>query len=320
MNANADMIATMTMQKPIAFFQGQFVSLQDARISVMTHAFLYGTAVFEGIRAYHNSQNDDVYVFRAAEHYERFLKSCALLTIDLHRTIPELVDITLELLRRNEFHQDVYIRPIGYKSAMRIGLKLDDENDFVVFAVPMESYFNRQRPLSMMTSSWRRVEDNAIPARGKVNGSYVNLALAAHEARKSGFDEAILLNEDGSVSEAAGMNLFLVRKGRLITPTVTDNVLEGITRDTVFQVATDLSIPFEERTVDRSELYAADEVFLCGTGAEVAGVGAIDYRKISDGNTGPITTRIQSLYFSTVRGGEEKYRHWLAPIWNQQFV
>ena len=308
------------MQKPIAYFQGQFVPLQDARIPVMTHAFLYGTAVFEGIRAYHNTTNNDVYIFRCAEHYERLLKSCSLLTVDLHRTIPELVDITVELLRKNEFRQDVYIRPIGYKSATRIGLKLDDENDFVVFAVPMESYFNRQRPLNMMTSSWRRVEDNAIPARGKVNGSYVNLALAAHEARKSGFDEAILLNEDGSVSEAAGMNLFLVRKGRLITPPVTDNVLEGITRDTVFQIARDLSIPYDERTVDRSELYASDEVFLCGTGAEVAGIGTIDHRKISDGNTGPVTTRIQTLYFSAVRGTEEKYRRWLNPVWNQQFV
>lgn len=308
------------MNKPVAYFQGSFVALEDARISVMTHAFLYGTGVFEGIRAYYNKENDDLYLFRCADHYERFLKSCSVLTIELNRSVTDLVGITLELLRKNDYHQDVYIRPIGYKSAMRIGLKLDEENDLVIFGVPMESYFTRQRPLSMMTSSWRRIEDNAIPARSKVNGGYVNLALAAYEARKSGFDEAILLNEDGSVSEAAGMNLFLIRKGRLVTPPITDNVLEGITRETVFQMCRDLSIPCEERTVDRSELYTADEVFICGTGAEIVGIGMIDHRKIADGNAGPITTRIQQLYFSAVRGHESAYRGWLTSVWDRVYV
>jgi branched-chain amino acid aminotransferase len=305
------------MTQPIAFFQGKWVPLEDARLSVMTHAFLYGTAVFEGIRAYHNAENNDVYIFRCAEHYERFLKSCGVLTIEVNRTIAEFVGLTVELLRKNEIHQDVYIRPIGYKSARRIGLKLDDENDFTVFTVPMDSYFTRQRALSMVTSSWRRVEDNAIPARAKINGSYVNLALAAYEARKSGFDEAILLNEDGSVSEAAGMNLFIARKGTLITPPITDNVLEGITRDTIFQMAQDLKIPCVERTIDRSELYTADEVFICGTGAEVDGIGLIDHRKIADGNVGPITAKLQNLYFSTVRGNHAPYRRWLTPVWNR---
>lgn len=308
------------MNKPVAYFQGNFVALEDARISVMTHAFLYGTGVFEGIRAYYNKENDDLYLFRCGEHYERFLKSCSVLTIELNRSVADLVGITVELLRKNDFHQDVYIRPIGYKSAMRIGLKLDEENDLVIFGVPMESYFTRQRPLSLMTSSWRRIEDNAIPARSKVNGSYVNLALAAYEARKSGFDEAILLNEDGSLSEAAGMNLFLVRKGRLITPPITDNVLEGITRETVFQMCRDLSLPYEERTVDRSELYTADEVFLCGTGAEIAGIGKIDHRQVADGNAGPVTTRIQHLYFSAVRGHESAYRGWLTSVWDRVYV
>jgi branched-chain amino acid aminotransferase len=307
------------MKDQFAYFQGQFVALEDARIHVMTHAFLYGTAVFEGIRAYHNPDNDDLYLFRCAEHYERFQKSCKVLTIELNRTVAEFVNITIELLRKNNFHKDVYIRPVGYKSARRIGLKLDDENDFLIFAAPMDSYFSLQRPLSMVTSSWRRVEDNAIPARAKINGSYVNLSLAAYEARKAGFDEAILLNEDGSVSEAAGMNLFLVRKGKLITPAVTDNVLEGITRDTVFAVASDLAVPFEERTIDRSELYTADEVFLCGTGAEVAGIGSIDYRKIGDGAVGPLTTRIQNLYFATVRGRAPQYRRWVTSVWERSF-
>lgn len=305
------------MNQPVAYFQGQFVPLQDARLPIMTHAFLYGTAVFEGIRAYYNPDNDDLYVFRCGEHYERFLKSCSILTVELNRSPAELTGITVELLRRNDYHQDVYIRPIGYKSATRIGLKLDDLNDFLVFAVPMDSYFNRERPLSMMTSSWRRIEDNAIPARAKINGSYVNLALAAHEARKSGFDEAILLNEDGSVSEAAGMNLFLIRKGKLITPPVTDNVLEGITRESVFQMAVDFGIPCEERTIDRSELYTADEVFLCGTGAEIAGIGAIDHRKVANGLTGPLTAKIQDRYFSMVRGRESAYQHWLSPVYNR---
>src|SRR5262249_30283573 len=265
--------------------------------------------------AYYNSKADDVYIFRVAEHYERFLNNCRILKIELPRSGNDLVDITLEIIRRSNFKQDVYVRPVAYKSAKRIGLHMDNLNDFLIFAVPMGAYLTREHPLNIMISSWRRIEDNAIPARAKVNGGYVNLALAAAEARENGFDEALLLNEDGSVSEAAGMNIFLVRKGKVITPSISDNVLEGITRDTVFEIARDLGILFEERTIDRSELYIDDEIFISGTGAEIDGVGTIDRRKIGNGKMGPITAKIQEAYFRAVRGENPIYKKWTTPVW-----
>lgn len=305
------------MSKSFAFLNNKFVPLEDAKISVMTHAFLYGTAVFEGIRAYYNEDKKDLYVFRPVEHFRRFLNSCRVIKIELDQNVEQLLSITQELLRKCEFKEDVYIRPVAYKSAERIGLKLDDQDGLTMFAVPMGSYLSRDRALNMMVSSWRRVEDNAIPARAKINGSYVNLALAAGEARENGFDEAILLNENGSVSEAAGMNLFLVRNGELITAAVSDNVLEGITRETIFQIARDSKLPYQERTIDRSELYAAEEVFVCGTGAEISPVGTIDRRKIGDGLMGPITAKIQKIYFDAVRGKHDSYRNWVVPVWNR---
>lgn len=299
-----------------AFFEGKFVPLEDARLSIMTHAFLYGTAVFEGIRAYYNTNQKELFIFRPREHYQRFLNSCKLLKIQLPMNENELVNLTADLLRRNVAREDVYIRPVAYKSARRIGLRLDDENDFLLFSVPMGAYLSRENPLKLMISSWRRIEDNAIPARSKVNGSYVNLALAAAEARDNGFDEAILLNEDGSVSEAAGMNLFIVRGGTLITPPVTDNALEGITRNTIFEVARRAGISYLERTIDRSELYVADELFICGTGAEIAVGGSVDNRQIANGKIGPITSQIQKAYFSIVRGEDSGMNDWLTPTWN----
>jgi branched-chain amino acid aminotransferase len=300
--------------KTYAYVEGKFVPLEDARISIMTHAFLYGTAVFEGIRAYYNASKEELFIFSAQEHYQRLRNSCKLLKIELPEP-QHLIDLTVELLRMSEFREDVYIRPVAYKSAKRIGLKLDDENDYLIFAVPMGSYLSRENPLNLTVSSWRRIEDNAIPARCKVNGSYVNLALAAAEARDNGFDEAILLNEDGSISEAAGMNLFIVRDGCLITPQVTDNTLEGITRKVVIEIAESVGIHCEQRSIDRSELYICDEVFLSGTGAEISGAGTIDHRKIGNGQTGPITSRIQAAYFSAVRGEYSAFAERLTPVW-----
>jgi branched-chain amino acid aminotransferase len=305
------------MSKHYAFLDNKYLPLEDAKISVMTHAFLYGTAVFEGLRAYYNDTEKELYIFRPAEHYRRFLNSCRVMMIELEQSIDQLVSITVEILRRCEFREDVYVRPVAYKSAERIGLKLDNQNGLTIFAVPMGSYLSRDRALNMTISSWRRIEDNAIPARAKINGSYVNLALAAAEARENGFDEAILLNENGSVSEAAGMNLFLVRNGQLVTSSISDNVLEGITRETIFQIARDNGIPFLERSLDRSELYSSDEVFLSGTGAEITPVGTIDHRKIANGQPGPITQKIQKIYFDAVRGKSQSYRHWLIPVWNR---
>ncbi len=299
-----------------AFLEGRLVPLEDAKISILTHAFLYGTGVFEGIRGYYNTEKNELFIFRLRDHYARFKTNCRFLKIELPQSIEDLCEITVDLVRKSRFHEDIYIRPLGYKSAKRIGLRLDDQNDVLIFAVPMGSYLSRDHALAVMTSSWRRIEDNAIPARNKISGSYVNLSLAAAEARDNGFDEAILLNENGTTSEAAGMNLFIVRNQKLITPPVTDNVLEGITRDTVFELARDLKIPYEERTVDRSELYVADEIFLCGTGGEISGVGSVDRRKIGSGEFGTLTKQIQEIYFQTVRGMNSRYKKWLTPVWN----
>jgi branched-chain amino acid aminotransferase len=300
-----------------AYLEGKFVPLAEAKVSIMTHAFLYGSGVFEGIRAYYNSTEDEVYVLKLVEHFGRMKNNAHILMMEMVQSAQQLADLTCEMIRKSGYREDVYIRPMAYKSAQRIGLKWDQSHEFMMFAVPMGSYLTKDRPLNCMVSSWRRIQDNAIPPRAKVSGSYVNVSLAANEARENGYDEGLLLNEDGSVSEAAGMNIFLVRSGRLITTPVYDNVLEGITRACVFEIARELGVPYEERSINRSELYASDEVFICGTGAEIAGVGSIDKRKIGDGTTGQITSRIQDIYFDAVRGKNPKYKYWLTPVWHR---
>jgi branched-chain amino acid aminotransferase len=251
-------------------------------------------------------------MFRLREHYERLERSCRIIGISLKHDVDGLCRITTDLVKANRFHEDIYVRPIAYKSAERIGVHLSDESDLVIVTVPFGKYLDDDRPLSLGVSSWRRAEDNAIPGRAKVNGGYVNLALAASEVRGSGYDEAILLNEDGHVSEAAGMNLFLVRGGKLITPSISGNLLEGITRDSIRILALDEGIPMEERQVDRTELYIADEVFLVGTAAQVAPVGSVDRRPIGAGKPGPITSRLREIYGRAVRGQIAKYSGWLT--------
>jgi branched-chain amino acid aminotransferase len=309
--------SSASLDKAYAYFEGKFVPLREAKISIMTHAFLYGSAVFEGIRAYWNSEQEDVYILRMIDHYNRLKTNGRILMMDLEQTAQQLADLTVELVRKCNYREDIYIRPIAYKAAQRIGLKWDQQYEFLVFAVPMGSYLTKDRALNVTVSSWRRIQDNAIPARAKVSGSYVNVSLAAHEARENGFDEGILLNEDGTVSEAAGMNIFIVRNGMLITTPVYDNVLEGITRSMVFEIAGELGIPCEQRTISRSELYASDEVFLCGTGAEISAIGTVDRRKIGNGDTGCLTKKIQDVFFPAVRGNIPQYKKWLTPVWNR---
>ena len=305
----------MDKEGVLAYFGGRTVPLAEARVSVLTHAFLYGTAVFEGIRGYRSAAGDGILLFRLREHYIRLERSCRILNIHLKHDVETLCRLSVELVRANRFRQDIYLRPIAYKSAERIGVHLSDESDLTIVAVPFGKYLEDERPLSLGVSSWRRVEDTAIPGRAKVNGSYVNLALAASEVRASGFDEALLLNEDGHLSEAAGMNLFLVRDGRLITPPIHANLLEGITRDSIQALAREeLGLTVEERQIDRSELYIADEAFLVGTAAQVSPVGSIDRRTIGDGKLGPITARLRELYGRVVRGQVPKYAAWLTRV------
>ncbi len=299
----------------LAFFRGEVVPISQAKVSVMTHALHYGTGVFEGIRGNWNEEQRAVNVFRLREHYDRLLRGARLLMLDIPYSVGELCDITVELVERNEHQEDIYIRPLVYKSAeMVANLKLQDlVSDFTLITVPFGNYLGSDL-LHCCTSSWRRVDDPMIPARLKICGIYVNSILAKTEATLAGFDEAIILNQDGHVCEGSGENLFVVSDGRIITPSLEDNVLPGITRDTVMQLAqSELGLEVQERSIDRSELYLADEVFLTGTAAHLTPVVELDHRLIADGNAGPISSKLQKMYFDIVVGRNEKYRHWCTP-------
>jgi branched-chain amino acid aminotransferase len=293
---------------------GEFVRMVDIRLSPATHALNYGTGVFEGIRAYWSESRGTLQVLKMRQHYERFEKSCRILHIDLPHTIDELCEITLEILRRNAPREDTYIRPLAYKSATSVGVRLALESELSIFTVPMGNYVELTG-LRLCVSSWRRTPDTAIPARGKLTGSYINTALAVDEAQKAGYDDAVFLTQDGSVSEASAANIFLVRKGELITPPVTADILEGITRDAVMELAEkELDVPVVARDVDRTELYAADEVFLTGTGFQIAPVVSVDDRQIGSGEVGPVAARLQELYFKAARGEWDKYADWTAAV------
>ena len=299
----------------LAFFRGEIIPLSQAKVSVMTHALHYGTGVFEGIRGNWNEEQGTVNIFRLREHYERLLRGARLLMLNIPYSVEELCDITVELVERNEYRQDIYIRPLVYKSAELVAnLKLQElESDFTLITVPFGNYLGSDL-LHCCTSSWRRVDDPMIPARLKICGIYVNSILAKTEATLAGFDEAIILNQDGHVCEGSGENLFVVCEGRIITPSLEDNVLPGITRDTVMQLAqSELGLDVQERSIDRSELYLADEVFLTGTAAHLTPVVKLDHRLIADGNAGPISSKLQKMYFDIVVGRTEKYRHWCTP-------
>ncbi|MCL4465449.1 MAG: branched-chain amino acid transaminase [Chloroflexi bacterium] len=297
------------------FFEGAFVPASQAKVSIMTHALHYGTACFEGIRGYWNAQEEQIYIFRMAEHYERLHRSANILMMKLPYTVDELCDLTVELVRRNANRQDVYIRPIVYKSSAIVGVRLHGIDDgFALYTTFMGKYIPAEGGARCGVSSWRRVNDNAIPARGKITGSYVNSALAKSEAVANGFDEAIVLTEEGHVSEGSGENVFLVSNGHLITPAPSENILVGITRDTIIRIARDeLGIPTIERQVDRTELYTCDECFLCGTGAEITPVVEIDRRVVGDGKTGRVTHALEEQFYPIVRGENPKYRHWCTP-------
>ena len=300
-----------------AFFRGEFVPLRDANINVMTHGFNYGTAVFEGIRAYWNADEEQLFGLELLAHYERIHRSAGVLMMEVRQSPQELADITVELLRRDGLREDAYIRPIVYKSSETIGVRLHNlDADITIFAVPFGHYIDTEGGIRAQMSTWRRTDDNAIPARGKITGAYVNGALAKSEAQLNGFDEAIILTADGHVSEGSAENLFIVQGGGLVTPAVTDNVLEGITRRRLIAMARDeLGVGTTERSIDRTELYAADEVFLCGTGAQISPVIEIDRRRIGTGRPGSTTRQLSQLYFDAVRGKLPAYRDWLTPVY-----
>lgn len=299
----------------VAYFEGEYVALKDARVSIMTHAFMYGTATFEGIRAYWNAEQGQLYGLFVREHAERIRNSAKLLLMEGLPSADELVSIIVETARRNGFREDAYIRPSFYKSSRAIGVKLHHlDHQLYVLATPFGNYVDIEKGLRIMTSSWRRNADEALPARGKIVGGYVNMAFQKSEAELNGYDEALVLTPSGHASEASAANLFIVRAGTLITPPVSDDILEGVTRKALLDLAGDLGIPTEIRSIDRSELYVCDEVFLCGTGVQVSPVTEVDHRPVGGGVVGPVASRISETYFAAVRGRLAQYRDWLTPI------
>jgi branched-chain amino acid aminotransferase len=299
------------------FYEGEFARYHDVHIGVMTHALHYGTGCFEGIRAYWNADQQQLFLLQAAAHYDRLHRSARILRMDLPYSTEEMVEVTIDLLRRNEYHEDAYVRPLVFKAVEQIGVQLHGLQDsFLIYTAPMGNYVEIERGIRCAVSSWRRVPDGALPARAKVTGAYVNSALAKSEALENGFDEAIVLAENGHVSEGSAENLFLLRDGTFVTPPVTDDILEGITRRLMIDLIRDeLHMPVVERSIDRTELYTCEELFLCGTGAQVSPVIEVDRRPIGDGRVGEFSQELQSLYFSAARGDNPKYSNWTVPVY-----
>lgn len=299
-----------------AYFQGKIVPYSEAKVGVLTHGLNYGTAAFGGIRAYWNEQEAQLYLFRPIEHFTRFLNSTRILLMDLGQTPQSLLKTTLELLAKEKYEKDIYIRPLAYKADESIGVKLHGVKDELsIVAIPSIKYFGDKDGIHVTISSWRRVDDNVIPARGKIAGAYANSALIKSDAALSGFDEALTLNQDGHLSEGSAMNFFMVRNGILTTPPVTDNILEGITRRTVLELAADLQIPIQERPIDRTETFICEELFLSGTAVEITPVIKVDHRMVGDGRVGPITAALREAFQKVVRAENPRFKAWNTPVY-----
>ena len=300
-----------------AFFKGKIVPFGDAKISIMTHAFNYGTGVFEGIRAYWNGGKNQMYILKLREHYERLQRSALALKINIKYPMEEMIRLTVELARANGYKEDVYIRPLAYKSAEKIGLGLTGiEDDFCIFLAPFGNYLDISKGIRVCISSWRRIAPHSLPQGAKMTGAYINSSLAKAEAVESGMDEAILLSPDGTVAEGSGENIFMVKENKLITPPLTEIILPGITRMALLELADrELKIETIERHIKLEELFRADELFFCGTGAQISPIVEVDGKKIKDGKVGPVTLRMQEIYFKAAKGNDPRYADWLTPVY-----
>ncbi|MCJ7740584.1 branched-chain amino acid transaminase [Candidatus Microgenomates bacterium] len=301
---------------PYAFFQGKLIPVKEAKVSIMTNALQYGTGLFGGIRGYLAEDGKGINIFRLSDHYQRFLQSMLIIDRKLKYSHQELVSITLALVKKNQPKTDCYLRPIAYAANLGISPDLSVADfDFAIYMIPLGEYLSLDKGLKLMVSSWVRISDNMIPARAKITGGYINSALAKAEAARGGYDDALMLTSSGHVAEGSAANLFIVRNGALITSEKTADVLEGITRRSIIKLAEDLGIPVEERAIDRTEIYVADEAFLSGTGVQVAWIREVDGRVIGDGKLGPISEKIKQKFFDIVRGREKKYSGWLTKIY-----
>ena len=299
-----------------AFFEGKIVPLADANISIATHGFLYGTAVFGGMRAYWNEEKKRLFVFRPWDHYHRLLHSARMMAMQTSYDEESLIELTLEILRMDHYQQDVYMRPTFYKADLGIGVKLHDlKDEFCMFTMAYEKYVKNDTNAHVTISSWRRIDDNMIPARGKVAGAYANSALIKTDANRAGFDEALVLDQNGHVSEGSAMNIFMVRDGVVITPPVTDNILEGITRKSVIELLrNEMGLQVVERSIDRTEVAIGEEFFMTGTAVQIMAVTKVDHRPIGRGVMGPITTKLRTMFDDLLRAKNPKYNHWNVEV------
>lgn len=302
---------------PIAYFEGRMVPIEQAQISILTHAFNYGTGLFEGIRGYYSKEENNILIFRLREHVDRLVRNFNVLCMEIPESAADIERICVDVVQQSGFREGVYIRPLCYKSEHSLGPAVRGiQSRLCCYVIKLGDYVDIADGLDVAVSSWRRLSDNAIPSRAKTTGSYINSALAASEAKQIGYHEAIFLREDGTVAEGSAMNLFMVLDGKLITPPPTADILVGITRNTVMELArAELGLEVIERPISRTELYVCDEVFFSGTGAQVAPVRSIDRRLIGGGVPGTITRKLQALYFDVVQGKVAKYRHWCTPVY-----
>lgn len=300
-----------------AYFEGQIVPYANAKVGVLTHALNYGTAAFGGLRGYWNADERQLYLFRPLNHYTRLLNSAKMLCMEFEHTPESLTEVTIQLLQKEDYRQDVYIRPLVYKADEGIGVKLHGVRDALsMVSLPFDRYVANDTNAHVTFSSWRRVDDNVIPARGKVTGAYANSAFIKTDAVRAGFDEALVLNQDGHISEGSAENIFMVRDGILITPPITDNVLEGITRHSVMELAEkELGLTVIERSIDRTEVFICDELFMTGTAAQVTAITRVDFRAVGDGKMGPITAKLREVFDQTVRGKNPKFKNWNIPVY-----
>ena len=299
-----------------AYFKGKIVPYSEAKVGVLTHALNYGTGVFGGVRAYKNDENGKLYLFRPYDHYKRFLNSAKMLLMSFDETPESMTQHTIDLIKKSGYTEDVYIRPLAFLSEEMIGVKLHDvQADFSIVAVPFGKYVSNDTNAHVTFSSWRRLDDNEIPARGKISGAYVNSAFIKTDAVRNGFDEALVLTQDGHLSEGSAENLFMVRDGVLYTPAVNQNILEGITRRSIMEVAEkELGIKVVERAIDRTEAYICDELFMTGTAAQVTAITKVDHRPVGTGEMGPVAAKLRELFFDIVRANNPKYAAWNIEI------
>lgn len=309
-------VPVLNPEEGYVYFEGRVVPMGEAKISIATHALQYGTACFEGIRGYWNEEHEKLYILKLRAHYERMAHSWNTLMMKPKESVDDLCALTAELVRKHGYRSDVYIRPLAYKASRTIKLTLSSlEDALAIYLFPMGNYVDISAGLNVCTSSWRRASSNAMPVRAKVTGAYINSCLAVDDATAAGFDEAIMLTDDGTVSEGSSCNLFIIRNGKFSTPALSEDILEGITRNALIEmIEKKFGMEVEQRRIDRTELYASDEVFLCGTGVQVSPVTSVDRRRVGTGQPGALTMQLQQAYLAACKGEDPQYSEWVTPV------